>query len=176
MPIFILIVIGISLSMDAFSLALLYGTQNLERKTINILSIVVGIYHFIMPILGYILGNKIFEYIKINSSILIGIIFIAISIQMILSINKEENIKTELNMITILIFGLIVSIDSFTIGIGFSSIYKNIIEGGIIFSLISAFFTYLGLNLGTKIATKYGSFTTLIGSIILFCLGLHYIF
>ena len=40
------IIVGISLSMDAFSLSLAYGTVGLSKKQEIILSIVVGIYHF----------------------------------------------------------------------------------------------------------------------------------
>ena len=48
MNIILIFIIAISLSMDAFSLALAYGTISLSKKEINILSIVVGIYHFFM--------------------------------------------------------------------------------------------------------------------------------
>lgn len=42
-----LILIGISLSMDAFSLSMIYGTLNLERKSIVFLSFLVGVFHFL---------------------------------------------------------------------------------------------------------------------------------
>ena len=47
---------GIGLSMDAFSLSLSLGTTNPSKKNIIKTSLTVSIFHFIMPILGYLLG------------------------------------------------------------------------------------------------------------------------
>ena len=49
MNLFLLFIIAISLSMDAFSLSLAYGTLDINKKEIITLSIIVGIYHFFMP-------------------------------------------------------------------------------------------------------------------------------
>ena len=38
-------IIALSLSMDAFSLSLAYGTQNIENKTKYSIAIVVGLFH-----------------------------------------------------------------------------------------------------------------------------------
>ena len=52
-----IILIGISLSMDTFSLSLSLGSlTNLKR--IKIVPLVVGIFHFFMPLLGNLLGIK----------------------------------------------------------------------------------------------------------------------
>ena len=59
MSLLIVILVAISLSMDAFSLSLAYGTLDLERKNINLLSLIVGAYHFIMPLLGMWFANKL---------------------------------------------------------------------------------------------------------------------
>lgn len=42
MSIIMVIVIAVSLSMDAFSLSLAYGTLNLEKSQIRLLSLIVG--------------------------------------------------------------------------------------------------------------------------------------
>ena len=57
--------IAIGLSMDAFSLAIAYGTNNIEKKKILILSISVGLFHFFMPVLGSLIGQKI-NYLNAN--------------------------------------------------------------------------------------------------------------
>ena len=56
---FIIILIAISLSMDAFSLSLAYGMEGINNKNKLFLSLTVGIYHFIMPLIGLILSNII---------------------------------------------------------------------------------------------------------------------
>ena len=56
MKIITIILIAVSLSMDAFSLALIYGTQAISKKGKILLSIIVGLYHFIMPLIGLSIG------------------------------------------------------------------------------------------------------------------------
>ena len=58
--------IGIALSMDAFSIALSIGTNNLSKKSIGLTITLVGLMHFIMPQLGLMLGNQVYNFININ--------------------------------------------------------------------------------------------------------------
>jgi len=172
----ILFLIAVGLSMDAFSLALIYGTLNMEIKYHNLMSIFVGIFHFFMPLLGYFIGKIIFLFLPISPEIVAGVIFIALAIEMILSLRKEEQVKLLENIFSICLFAFTVSIDSFSIGIGLGNLTKNIILAAVIFSLTSAIFTYLGVKLGDILVKKFGNIATLFGSIVLFFLGLHYIF
>ena len=162
--------IAVSLSMDAFFLSIAYGSLNLEKKKIYILSIIVGLYHFFMPILGIGFGN----ILNIKSNYIVALIFLIIGINMILDIYKEKEIKP-VSFLYMLLFGLSVSIDSFTIGIGLSKIMKFTILCPITFSLVSLIFTYVGLVLGKKISETIGNISILIGGLTLIVLGVYYI-
>jgi len=73
------------------------------------------------------------------------------------------------------LFGLSVSIDSFSVGIGLGAGEENVFLSGIIFSICSATFTYLGLSLGKKLTIKYGKIANVIGSILLLILGIQHL-
>lgn len=161
--------------MDAFSLALVYGMQGIDKKNKIILSTIVGIYHFIMPLIGLGIGKFITSKIVINTNFLIGIILLLISIEMLISGIKDKEEKILISIIGFLFFGLSVSIDSLTIGVGLSAITKSYILSSIIFAITSATFTFLGLNLGNSLNIKYGKISRIIGSIILFLIGIIYI-
>lgn len=173
---FTTLLVGISLSMDAFSLALIYGTQNISRINKIILSLIVGMYHFFMPLLGLFFGNLITKYLIINISILVAIIFLIIGIEMIISNLKEREEKLFLNIAGFFVFGFSVSIDSFTTGIGLNVINSNYLEVSIIFCLVSGIFTLLGLTLGNKLKRRFGKISTIVGGIILIILGIYYFF
>ena len=176
MHIFIILMIAVSLSMDAFSLALIYGTQSISKKNKIILSIIVGIYHFVMPLLGVFLGNIILKYLVINLSIVVSIIFLFIGIEMIISSIKDDSHDFVVSIFGFLIFGLSVSIDSFTTGIGLNVINNNYLEVSSIFCIVSGSFTYLGLILGNKLGSIFGKLSTIIGGVILIILGIIYFF
>jgi len=147
---FTILLIGISLSMDAFSLALIYGIQGITNKQKIYLSIIVGIYHFIMPLIGLTFGTILDNINLVSIDIVATIILIYIGIDLIISnFKKEERIET--NKKGFLIFGLSVSIDSLTVGIGLKAITNNFMISSIIFSITSLFFTYIGLTLGNII-------------------------
>lgn len=171
----IIILIGISLSMDAFSLALAYGTLNLKTKDINLLSIIVGLYHYFMPLLGMFVGKKIINLLPISSNFLVFIVLFLIGIQMIIESFKEEKEIKKLNLFEMILFGLAVSIDSFSLGLGLKTLYKNPYISALIFSISSMLFTYIGLKLGKKINQKIGNISTIFGGITLIIIGIIYL-
>ena len=175
MSILVTFMLAVGLSMDAFSLALIYGTLNLDSKMQKLMSITVGIFHFFMPIIGYQIGELNLKLITINPEILVGIIFIILGIEMIISIKEEENVKTLTNFLSVVFFAFTVSIDSFSIGIGFGAINSKIVIPSLIFMFTSAIFTYTGVKLGTKLKKHFGNITTIIGAVILMILGISYL-
>lgn len=169
------ILIAVSLSMDAFSLSLLYGTEGIKKKDKIIVSVIVGIYHFIMPLIGLKIGTLITSKLIINTNILVGFILSLIAIEMIVSSFKNKEEKFLFSISGYILFGLSVSIDSLTTGIGMSAITNNYILSSLIFSITSFFFTFLGLNIGNILNQKYGKISTIIGGGILLILGIVYI-
>mgnify|MGYP002623453738 CR=1 FL=1 len=171
----LIFIIAISLSMDAFSLSLAYGTISLSKREINLLSIIVGLYHFFMPILGMLFGRFITSKVHLGGDLLVLIIFSFIGINMIIeSLKKEEKIN-KMKIGEMILFGFAVSIDSFSIGIGINNISNNFLLCSIIFSITSAFFTYIGLKLGNKLNQLIGKISTIIGGSILIILGIVYV-
>ena len=171
----VILIIAVSLSMDAFSLSLAYGTLNLERKNIYQLSIIVGIYHFFMPLLGMYSGNKILNIIPIESNFLVFLVLTVIGIEMIIESFKSNNKVKIMKIGELILFGFAVSIDSFSVGIGLNSITNNIYISAFIFSIVSLIFTYLGLIMGKKINSFIGWASTMFGGIILIIIGLFYL-
>ncbi len=160
--------------MDAFSLALFLGVI-FNKKTAKKFILLVGIFHFIMPLLGSLVGFKVSNIMSLNGHYVLGIILMILSIQIIISIFKKEEIKNFKGYELILLaFG--VSIDSFTLGFGLSFENSNIFFSAIIFSICSILLTCMALIIG-KYTTKFiGSFSKIIGAIMLFTFGIFYLF
>ena len=173
---FTCVLIGISLSMDAFSLALLYGTYGLSKKDELMLSTIVGLFHFFMPLIGLFFGNVVFHYLMVDSNFVVGIIFGLLGIEMFISSFRSEEVKILIGFVPFLFFGLSVSIDSLTTGIGLSSISDNYWIVSSIFMFFSAFFTYLGLKLGGFLSDRFGKVATMFGGSLMIFLAFLYIF
>lgn len=172
MNIILIFIIAVSLSMDAFSLALAYGTISLTKREINTLSIIVGIYHFFMPIFGMLIGNFVTRLIHVGGDLITLIIFVFIGINMIIESRKENEKVKKMKIGEMILFGFAVSIDSFSVGIGINNISNNFLLCSCIFSITSALFTYVGLLLGNKLNLLIGKLASLLGGVTLIILGI----
>lgn len=175
MNIILYFIIAISLSMDAFSLSLAYGTLSFNKREIITLSVIVGLFHFFMPILGMKFGNYITSFIHLGTDMTIFIIFSLIGINMIIDSLKNDIKVKKMYISEMLLFGLAVSLDSFSVGFGLNNISDNYILSSFIFSFTSFIFTYLGLILGKKLNSLIGNIASFIGGFTLILLGVTYI-
>ena len=171
-----LLILGVSLSMDTFSISLSIGTFNVTRKRVLFLCILVGLMHFLMPLIGSYLGNKITTFLQINVNFLLGIILLFIAVEMIIDLLKDDNHIFELTIFNTFLVSLSVSLDSFSTGLGLSAITNNYILSGIIFSICASSFTFIGYLIGKYSGEKLGIYANLIGIILLIILGLSHIF
>lgn len=169
-----ILLLGISLSMDTFSLSLCYGTLGLNKTKTILLSLTVGIFHFFMPILGMTIGNLFIDKLIITGETLLLIILSLIGIDMIIEAFKDEEKKLLISIPGILLFAFSVSLDSFSTGIGLKLITDNILLALIIFTICSSIFTFIGVKFGKKLNEKFGKITNIVGGIILILLGLYF--
>lgn len=163
----IILLLGISLSMDAFSLSIYLGTI-LSKKDAILFIVTVGVFHFIMPVIGSLVGFKISNLILVNGDLIFGIILLFLSIQVFINLFKneeEDKIFTKYQLI-LLAFG--VAIDSFGIGFGLSFSNNFMFYSIIIFSICSMIFSYVGLILGKYTNKILGIYSKLLGGILLF--------
>lgn len=174
MSIWVIFIIGISLSMDAFSLALAYGTLDLKENDINMLSTIVGIFHFFMPLLGGFMGSIILLLLPIHPNLIVFIVLSFIGGQMLMESFKGQESVKKMNQIEMILFGLAVSIDSFSVGIGLKMLTSSYFLCSSLFAITSFVFTFLGLHLGKKVHQKLGKVSTMIGGIVLITLGIVY--
>ena len=172
---FSIILIGIALSMDTFSLSLSVGMFNISNRKALKLACIVGIMHFIMPFLGMILGEQLIQIFEIKYDILLGFILIIIAIQMMIDVIRHEEEKFNLNTFGMFLFAFGVSLDSFSLGLGLKAITSNIYLAMSVFVICSSLFTYLGVASGRFANKILGIYANILGSIILFILGLMHL-
>lgn len=167
-----LLLIGISLSMDTFSLSLSLGTFNVSRRKCILFSCVVGFFHFIMPLIGNILGNALHKILIIDPNRLLFIIFLFIAIEMLIELLSKEEKHYDLSFFNMVLYAFSVSIDSLTVGIGLNTLHQPFFLSSIIFSLCASVFTLLGLFVGRFSYQKLGNLSKIIGLIIIIILAI----
>lgn len=174
--IIMLFTIGIALSMDTFSLSLSIGTLNIKSKKIILIAIIVGIMHFIMPLLGMLIGKAVLCFIPFSHNILESSILLIIALLMLQDLIKNEDVNFSINFLGILAFAFSVSIDSFITGIGLKTLTDNIFLASSTFAVTSFSFTFLGLVIGKYSQEKMGKIATFIGFLLLVFVAVRNLF
>lgn len=163
--------IGIALSMDAFSLALGLGTVQMNKKLRNFIPILIGVFHFVMPIIGQIISSKLSSAIQLNSQLLVIILFFYMGIVMIFS--KQENSKYIIyNFFNIFLLAFSVSVDSFTVGLGLNAYDIKFLIPSTVFFVCSSLITYSGLIIGEYSVKCLKEKSPIVGGIIFWILAI----
>ena len=132
-----ILLIGVALSMDAFTVSICKGItiKKNNLKSSIIISLYFGVFQSLMPILGYILG-KSFSNVVMNYDHWIAFIILSvIGINMIRDYRNEESYNSNTNFKEMIPVSIATSIDALTVGITFSFLKVNIIYASLIIGI-----------------------------------------
>ena len=171
-----IILIAISLSMDAFAVSICKGItiQNNRLHKSLVIAIFFGLFQAIMPILGYKFGS-IFNIANIDHWISFIILSIIGFKMMRDAIIKEDNIDDKLDIKTLILLSIATSIDAFIIGISFSFLHVNIYLSITIIGIITFILCFIGSYLSSKINNNSRNYQ-IVGGLTLFAIGLKILF
>ena len=176
MTLTLVLITAIGLSMDAFSVAILYGTLGLSKKIAIKTAVIVGLFHFLMPTIGFYAGDLILSIIRIKPETFAGIIFVVLASVMIISLKEKKEIKALTTTFTIVLFAFTVSVDSLSVGVSLAVLGYPAFLSAFVFMVMSGLITYFGISLGAKLESKFGYLASMTGSFILLFLGLLHLF
>lgn len=165
-----------AVSMDAFSVSLGIGMNPLRLRKIFQIGVTVGLFHMVMPLMGIVLGKLLSERLGILATYSGGILLVLIGLQMVLSSFKQDESSRIPAGISLLVFAISVSLDSFTIGITLGIFETKIVTALILFGLFATGLSWSGLLLGRKVQRFFGHYSEVLGGSILFFFGIKLLF
>ena len=168
--------IALSLSMDAFAVAVCKGLAfgKFQAKKASIVGLYFGMFQALMPLLGYWLGAQFQEAI---SSIDHWIAFILLGIiggNMIREACKtedEEKQDDSLDIKTMTGLALATSIDALAIGITFGVMEVRIVPAITLIGVTTFALSFLGVRLGSSVGGKFQKKAELAGGAVLVLIG-----
>lgn len=168
---------AIAVGMDAFSVSLGMGIYKLRLKQIFIIGITVGIFHVIMPLIGVLAGHLLSETFGKITGYVGGILLIILGLQMIVFSlkNSQQSLILPVGW-GILIFALLLSVDSFSAGLSLGMFGVRAAIAALCFGIVAIFLTWSGLLIGRKVQNLLGVYGELLGGIILIAFGLKLLF
>lgn len=178
MQIWELVLVSLSLAMDAFAVAMCRGV---EMKKFNIkhalaIALFFGGFQALMPFIGWLLGKQFASYIESFDHWIAFALLAAIGGKMFFdSFKKEETaagITEKLNLPQLFVMAIATSIDALAVGVTLAFLGANIAVsvstiGGITFGI-----SLLGVIIGNRIGAKFKNKAELIGGIVLILMGI----
>ena len=169
------VLIGISLAMDAFAICLCQGLAQKNKGSLALkLGITFGAFQAIMPWLGYSVGNIFSSRVSTYGNILAFIILLLIGINMIKEgREEEEKCDVAIGLKALLGLGIATSIDALAVGLSFAMNGEQHIYFAVtIIGLVTFIISVIGTNLGSKVGEMLGSKAHYFGGTVLIVLGI----
>lgn len=178
MNIFEIILIALSMAMDAFAVCLGAGAQNstIGRRPTFRLAFHFGLFQFLLPVVGWFAGTTIERYIAdFDHWIAFGLLAF-VGGRMIYSAfhpEKEDARDDPSRGWTLVLLSIAVSIDALAVGLSLGLVGVTIWMPAVVIGIVTGLVSWLGLRLGNKLGVKFGTRMEIAGGMILILIGIR---
>ena len=174
MSLFDLIMIGISLSMDALAVSICKGlsVRKVQLSHALICGAWFGAFQAIMPSFGYFLGSR-FEHLLNSVGHWVAFILLAvIGVNMVReSFGGDETVDNDFSAKAMLPLAIATSIDAFAVGVSFAAMQVDILPAAGLIGVITCLLSAIGVKVGAMFGDKYRAPAERIGGIVLILIG-----
>lgn len=175
-----ILMIGFALGMDAFSLGIGLGTLDIRLRTIAKISLTIGLFHILMPLLGIFTGLFLTKVVGNVASFIGGLVLCYLGIQMfwgaIFKGEEASGSARKIGGLEMLLFSLSVSMDALSVGFSFGLFAVNVWLAVVVFGFLGTMMSAVGLLLGKRVGHRLGTWGEVLGGVILFAFGLKFLF
>ena len=178
MNFFEILLIALSMAMDAFAVCISAGTTRQAdgpRPTFR-LAFHFGLFQFLMPVMGWFAGMTIERYIAAFDHWISFLLLAFVGVRMIHSgfnTDGEKKKNDPSRGWTLVLLSFAVSIDALAVGLSLGVIGVNIWYPGLVIGVVTGLVSWLGLRLGSRLGEKFGKRMEIIGGIVLVVIGVR---
>ncbi len=174
--------IAFGLAMDAFAVAIAVGARHkrLQFRPVFRLSFHFGLFQFLMPIIGWLLGSGLEKYLKdYDHWVAFGLLAI-IGGKMIKESFEPEAVDTPRTDLTrklsLIMLSIATSIDALAVGLTFALLDYRIWSSSAVIGVVACGMTIIGMFLGRRLGDRFGKRMELVGGLVLLAIGANILF
>ncbi|MBO8172025.1 MAG: manganese efflux pump [Bacillaceae bacterium] len=173
-----LFMIAVALGMDAFSLGIGIGMAGVRLRTVLRISLTIGLFHVIMPLIGMAAGIYLTSIIGDVATFFGGAVLSMLGIHMLWNgfFGKENNeLLVRTSGLSLILFSMSVSLDALSVGFSFGLFAVDAFLAVILFGIIGTIMAGSGLMLGRTVGGWLGHYGEILGGIILLLFGIKFL-
>lgn len=174
MTLFDLILIAVSLSMDAFAVSICKGlsVRKVSLQHAMICGVWFGGFQFLMPALGYFLGDRFAALLTKFGPWIAFVLLALIGANMITeSFGGDEQLDDDYSAKAMLPLAIATSIDAFAVGVSFAAMQVDILPAAGLIGVITCLLSAIGVKVGAMFGDRYRAPAERIGGIVLILIG-----
>ena len=178
MSVFEIVILGLALAMDAFAVTISnsFAYPKISRTRSLSMPLVFGFFQFLMPVVGFVLGQLVSDFITQYAGIITFAILGFIGGKMIWDAfheeEGEEGSEQTLTMPVLLFQAVATSIDALAVGVSFAALEVNVLTSSGIIGITTALTCIVALIIGKRFGNALGEKATIIGGAVLILIGL----
>ena len=174
-----LLLIAVSMSMDAFAVSICKGlsVRRVEKKHALSVGLWFGGFQGLMPVIGFALTALFAGYIEAVSSYIAFVLLIFIGGNMIREAigKEEEEVDDSFAFRTMLTLAIATSIDALAVGVTLRLQGADILLAAPLIAVITGLLSPVGLKVGNVFGARYKSKAELAGGVVLVALGIKFL-
>lgn len=183
------VAVAAALGADAFSLALAIGLAGIRRSLMVRLTLVVAVFHVLMPLVGMLLGQALGSILGQFAGLMGALVLIWLGGRMLYNVfrpatqsfplrearaalfHNNSGGKGSLAGYGLYVVAASVSLDALSVGFSLGVIRTDMVMTVLIIGLIAGLMTGSGLILGRMMGTRLGDKAELLGGLALLIIG-----
>ncbi|QAY68570.1 manganese efflux pump MntP family protein [Paenibacillus protaetiae] len=171
---FTLLLMAAALGMDAFSLGIGIGLRGIRLKHILRLSLIIALFHVLMPLAGIWMGKLVGALLGHIASMAAGALLLLLGGHMIYNSLRGEQVRPvdTRTLWGTLVLALSVSVDSFSVGISLGVFAADVAVTVLAFGFFGGLMSIMGLMLGRRAGRNLGEYGEACGGAILLLFGI----
>jgi len=175
-----LLLMALALGMDAFSLGLGMGMLKLQARDITRISLTIGLFHVLMPLVGMTIGQFLASQVGELTQWLGALLLIGLGLHMVWNSLRGEDEDGDRGAsrtagFGLVLFALSVSVDSLSVGLSLGALGASLWLAVALFGLCGALMAALGLAIGGRISHLFGEYGEAIGGGVLLAFGIKFL-
>lgn len=175
MEIITLVILAIGLSMDCFTVSIGAGVtnKNIKGGQVVLISAIFGLSHFLMPLLGWLIGDTLRNYISAFDYWVAFSLLTIIGVKMIsdaFKVHKNSSYVIDKALVVIML-AIATSIDAFILGMPLALLNFPLVVSAMVISIFAFMFSVLGFYIGKSFGFVCRHKAGIMGGIILIIIG-----
>ena len=173
-----IILIGVSLSMDAFAVSVCSGLKmkRIDYKTASIIALFFGGFQAIMPVLGWALGQLFAKYVDKYDHYIAFLLLAFIGGKMVYDALKDGGDGDDdyrIDLKSLLVLSIATSVDALAVGVTFGMDPSvNIVSSALIIGATTFAICMAGVVVGIVFGARWKNKAQIVGGIMLTIVGL----